>query len=51
MDGPKARATQAMEVLQAVYEMAERPITEEHLQLMLAGDGAITAEGETAPSR
>ena len=50
VDGPKARATQAMEVLQAVYEMAERPITEEHLQLMLAGDGAITAEGETAPS-
>jgi phosphate starvation-inducible PhoH-like protein len=50
VDGPKARATQAMEVLQAVYEMAERPITEEHLQLMLAGDGAITAEGEAAPS-
>ena len=50
VDGPKARATQAMEVLQAVYEMAERPITEEHLQLMLAGDGAITAEGEGAPS-
>jgi phosphate starvation-inducible PhoH-like protein len=50
VDGPKARATQAMEMLQAVYEMAERPITEEHLQLMLAGDGAITAEGEAAPS-
>jgi phosphate starvation-inducible PhoH-like protein len=50
VDGPKARATQAMEVLQAVYEMAERPITEEHLQLMLAGDGAITAEDEAAPS-
>ena len=50
VDGPKARATQAMEVLQALYEMAERPITEEHLQLMLAGDGAITAEGEAAPS-
>ena len=50
VDGPKARATQAMEVLQAVYEMAERPITEEHLQLMLAGNGAITAEGEGAPS-
>ncbi len=50
VDGPKARATQAMGVLQAVYEMAERPITEEHLQLMLAGDGAITAEGEAAPS-
>ena len=27
VDGPKARATQALEVLQAVYEMAERPIS------------------------
>ena len=50
VDGPKGRATKAMEVLQAVYEIADRPISEEHLQLMLAGDGAITAEGEGAPS-
>ena len=41
IDGPKARATQAMEVLQAMYEMAERPISEEHIQLMLAGDSAM----------
>ena len=39
VDGPKAKATQAMELLQALYEMAERPIAEDHLQLMLAGDG------------
>lgn len=41
VDGPKARATQAMELLQALYEMAERPIQEDHLQLMLAGDSSM----------
>ena len=41
VDGTKARAAQAMEVLQAVYEIADRPISEEHLQLMLAGDAAL----------
>ncbi|UCU99769.1 PhoH family protein [Acidovorax radicis] len=41
VDGPKAHATQAMELLQALYEMAERPIAEDHLQLMLAGDGEL----------
>ena len=46
VDGPKARATQAMEVLQAVYEMAERPISEAHLQLMLVGDSALAADTE-----
>ncbi len=45
VDGTKARATQAMEMLQAVYEMAERPISEETLQLMLAGDSALLAPG------
>jgi phosphate starvation-inducible PhoH-like protein len=41
IDGPKARAQQAMELLQALYEMAERPIKEEAIQLMLAGDAAM----------
>ena len=50
VDGPKARATQALEVLQAVYELADRPITEEHLQLMLAGDSALAAETEGSPA-
>ncbi|MDA8444419.1 PhoH family protein [Paracidovorax valerianellae] len=49
VDGPKARATQAMELLQALYEMAERPIAEEHLQLMLAGDSSmLEAPGDGA---
>lgn len=41
VDGPKAKATQAMELLQALYEIAERPIPEDHIQLMLAGDSGL----------
>ncbi|MFZ3124645.1 MAG: PhoH family protein, partial [Acidovorax sp.] len=48
VDGPKARATQAMELLQALYEMAERPITEDYLQLMLAGDQSLVEAPEGA---
>jgi phosphate starvation-inducible protein PhoH and related proteins len=44
VDGPKARATRAMEVLQAIYEMAERPVKADTVQLMLAGDESL-AEG------
>ena len=39
VDGPKAQAQRAMELLQALYEMAERPIAADTLQLMMAGDG------------
>jgi phosphate starvation-inducible PhoH-like protein len=42
IDGPKAKARQALEVLQALYEMAQRPIPEETVQLMLAGDTALS---------
>ncbi len=42
IDGPKAKATQALEVLQALYEMARSPLPEEQVQLMLAGDTALT---------
>ena len=41
IDGVKARATQALEVLQALYEMAQQPITEETVQLMMSGDTAL----------
>lgn len=34
IDGSKLRATQALEVLQALYEMAQRPIEPETVQLM-----------------
>ncbi|HSW18282.1 MAG TPA: PhoH family protein [Ramlibacter sp.] len=38
IDGPKAKAQRAMEVLQALYEMAARPIDTEKVQLMLASE-------------
>ena len=48
VDGPKAKATQAMELLQALYERADDPITEDYLQLMLAGDTALIDAPEGA---
>ena len=36
VDGPKAKANRAMEVLQALYEQAARPISPSTVQLMLA---------------
>jgi phosphate starvation-inducible PhoH-like protein len=41
IEGPKAKANQALEVLQALFEMAKKPIPEEQVQLMLAGDTAL----------
>ncbi len=41
VDGPKKLAQQTMELLQALYEMAARPIPLDTLQLMMAGDSAM----------
>jgi len=41
VEGPKAKAEQAMEVIQALYEMARHPIPAEKVQLMLSGDTAL----------
>ncbi|MEO7241424.1 MAG: PhoH family protein [Variovorax sp.] len=49
VDGPKARATQAMEVLQALYEIAERPIDPAVVQLTLAGDSGMNDDGTPGP--
>jgi len=38
IDGNKTNATRALEILQALYERAAKPIPKEHVQLMLAGD-------------
>ncbi len=38
IDGIKAKAHQALDVLQALYDMADDPITEDAVQLLLAGD-------------
>lgn len=49
VDGPKAQATQALELLQALYEMAECPIEEATLQIMLAGDTQMLHADADAP--
>jgi len=41
VDGPKAPAQRAMDVLQALYEIAQRPIDAAVVQLTLAGDGSM----------
>jgi phosphate starvation-inducible protein PhoH and related proteins len=48
IEGPKAKANQALEVIQALYEMAKKPIPEEKVQLMLAGDTALPHGGDDA---
>jgi phosphate starvation-inducible PhoH-like protein len=48
IDAPKAKAQRALELLQALYELADRPIIEETVQLMMAGDAAMPASVEGA---
>ncbi len=48
IEGPKAKANQALEVIQALYEMAKKPIPAETVQLMLAGDTALPESGPDA---
>ncbi|MEY4712515.1 MAG: hypothetical protein RIS88_1965, partial [Pseudomonadota bacterium] len=48
VDGPKAKAQRALEVLQAMYEMAARPIAADKLQLMLASDSALDEDPDGA---
>ncbi|MDZ4126107.1 MAG: PhoH family protein, partial [Hydrogenophaga sp.] len=48
IEGPKAKATQALETRQALYEMAKKPIPAETVQLMLSGDTALPAGGDGA---
>ena len=48
IDGHKARANQALELLQALYEMADRPIKEDALQLMMTGDPKVANNPDAA---
>ena len=41
VDGPKLQVRRGMEVLQALYELAARPIEPRTVQLMLAGDSSL----------
>jgi phosphate starvation-inducible PhoH-like protein len=45
VEGAKAKAELALQVLQALYEIADRPIAPDQVQLMLAGDLNIDADG------
>jgi phosphate starvation-inducible PhoH-like protein len=44
IEGPKPKAQRAMEVLQALYEMAGRTIPRERVQLMVAGDQPMSQD-------
>ena len=48
IDGPKAQAQRALEVLQALYEMTARPVAAEKLQLMLASDTDLDEDADSA---
>ena len=48
VDGPKQQARRGMEMLQALYEIADRPIDAATVQLMLAGDTDL--DGSAAPA-
>ena len=51
VEGAKAKAQRAMELLQALYELAARPIDPATVQLMLTGDGAEQADGPSLATR
>jgi phosphate starvation-inducible protein PhoH and related proteins len=46
VEGPKAKAERALDVLQALYEIAGRTISREKVQLMVAGESAPLVEDE-----
>ncbi len=48
VEGPKAKAERALEVLQAMYEMAARPIPADKVQLMVAGEQAMDEDDDGA---
>jgi phosphate starvation-inducible PhoH-like protein len=48
VEGPKAKAERALDVLQALYEMAGRTIPKERVQLMVAGDAPLTEDEDGA---
>ncbi|RYF43933.1 MAG: PhoH family protein [Comamonadaceae bacterium] len=48
IDGLKPKAQRALEVLQALYEIAARPIAPDKVQLMLAGDETLAEDADGA---
>jgi len=48
IEGPKAQAQRALEVLEALYEIAGRPIGADKVQLMVASEMALDEDAEGA---
>jgi phosphate starvation-inducible PhoH-like protein len=48
VEGPKGKAQRALDVLQAMYEMANRNISRDKVQLMVAGETAIEEDEDGA---
>jgi phosphate starvation-inducible protein PhoH and related proteins len=48
IEGPKPKAQRALEVLEAMYEMAGRPIAADKVQLMVASEIALDEDAEGA---
>jgi len=48
IEGPKAKASQALEILQALYERAAKPIGADQVQWMLAGEVGVVETGTGA---
>src|SRR4051812_48527133 len=48
LDGPKAKAERALQVLEALYEMAGRAISAEKVQLMVASDSSLDEDPQGA---
>jgi len=46
VEGPKARAARALEVLQALYEIAARPIGADTVQLMVASEQSLEQDAD-----
>jgi phosphate starvation-inducible PhoH-like protein len=51
VEGPKQQAERAVTLLQAIYELAARPIRAETVQLMLSGGGAALDEAADGAPR
>jgi len=51
VEGPKAQAQRAMEILHAMYAIATREISTEQVQLMLSGDGQAPEGGPSVHTR
>lgn len=49
IDGSKAKAGRALEVLQALYEQADKPLQPSMVQLVLAGESMEEATADTPP--